>query len=359
MQLSASNPLSLAALALPSTTGDAQVLLPSGAFDAPRGAMQGSGPWYLSSDRGQALASALQSRARDIPIDYEHQTLRAATNGQPAPAAGWIEPSAIQWDPERGLVATSVHWTDRAAAHIAASEYRYVSPVFSYSADGAVLDLYHVALTNTPALDDLPEVALAAMSSLTSTALEAPMDDLRERVLYLLNLPVTTTDAELLAALDKLKAMLSSDGSTAATSLFDALADRDTRIAALSAQVQQAPGPDVVADLQRQLAALQQSETDRQRASILTAALSDGRLVHDTPLHAYASGLPLDGLQSLVSSLTPIAALTGTQTGGRPPVTDPQSDLTPAELAVCSNLGLPVDEYRKARALKSAEVTAA
>ncbi|AUB85160.1 phage protease [Candidatus Thiodictyon syntrophicum] len=311
-------PPRIAALALPATVGAAQLLLPAGTFDAPRGAMLGAGPWCLSDDRGYILAEALGRRVKDIPVDYEHQTLRAAQNGQPAPAAGWVRPATIRFEPAVGLVAP-VDWTARAAAAIGADEYRYLSPVFTYDARGRVIDLLHLALTNTPALDCLPAVALAA-ASLLLTPPESPMDELRERLLYLLNLPLTTTGPELLAQLDTLKSMLGNgpDG-TAATSLPALLAARETRIAALTAQVQAAVPADLVADLQRQVAALTNDAQTRTRDTLLTAALSDGRLTPGSLLHTHAQSLVLPALQGLLGSLTPIAALSGTQTGGQAP----------------------------------------
>ncbi|AUB81446.1 phage protease [Candidatus Thiodictyon syntrophicum] len=343
-----SPPPRIAALALPATVGAAQLLLPAGTFDAPRGAMLGAGPWHLSEAQGRAQASALAQHAADLPIDYEHQTLRAADNGQPAPAAGWICPADILYEAGRGLVAATVHWTERAAAYITAGEYRYLSPVFTYGADGAVRELLHLALTNTPALDYLPEVALAAASLLSHAPAEAPMDDMRERVLYLLNLPMTTNDAELLAELDKLKALLGNgpDG-TAATSLPALLAERDTRIAALTAQVQAAPPADLITELRGQVAALMADGQARARTTLLAAAVADGRLPRDGKLFAYAQQLNPDALTALLADLPPIAALSGTQTGGQAPaaVATDATDGGPFTAALAAEFGTE-DAYR-------------
>ncbi len=42
-------------------------------------------------------------------------------------AAGWIE--ELTWEDGKGIMAR-VAWTDKAAAHLAAREYKYFSPVF-------------------------------------------------------------------------------------------------------------------------------------------------------------------------------------------------------------------------------------
>lgn len=317
----------VAALALPAQVGAAQVLIPAGEFAAPRGALLGgAGPWRLPPARGTALAAALGGRHADIPVDYEHQTLRAADNGQPAPAAGWVLPTEVTFDPAAGLVAARIHWTARAAAAIEAGEYRYLSPVFTFDpATGEVADLLHVALTNCPALD-LPEVALAALSSRSvlipteTTAMSDMAGELRERVLYLLNLPLTSTDGDLAAALDSLKSMILDGGEqAAAASLPEALTAYRAQVAALTAQVQAAPSPALVADLQGQVAALTAAAEARERATLLAAARADGRLLPGTALDAHCAGLPLAALSALLPGLTPIAALSATQTGGQPP----------------------------------------
>jgi phage I-like protein len=43
-------------------------------------------------------------------------------------------------------------------------KHRFISPVFSYDKTGQVLELLNAALTNTPAVDGMEEVLLAAAS---------------------------------------------------------------------------------------------------------------------------------------------------------------------------------------------------
>lgn len=157
-----------------------QRLLPAGRFDAPRGAMQGEGPWYLDSTKADALIARARLRGADIPMDYEHQILLSAKNGQPAPASGWIAPSSLQWVSEGAEpgVYGRVSWTPRAAALIEAREYRYMSPVFSYGTNGAVVDLLHVALTQTPAIElSTPPRTLAAGSQPRSVSSPLRMNE--------------------------------------------------------------------------------------------------------------------------------------------------------------------------------------
>ncbi len=103
------------------------------------------------------------TRADDFVIDYEHQTIQASKNGQPAPAAGWFK--RLEWREGQGLFAVDVRWTARAAAMIVAREYRYISPVFGFDpTTGEVQSLQSAAITNNPALDGLTDIAAAKYS---------------------------------------------------------------------------------------------------------------------------------------------------------------------------------------------------
>ena len=132
--------LLVTALALPASQkaglGRAQVL-PAGEFAARDGRPGPGKCWTLTDAAGTQLAAELSVIAAQTPIaiDYEHQTLLAATNGQPAPAAGWM--LGFDWLAGEGLFA-EVRWTPRALALIAADEYRYISPVILYDAQGCV-----------------------------------------------------------------------------------------------------------------------------------------------------------------------------------------------------------------------------
>lgn len=356
----------------PDADGSIQ-LFPAGDFDAPRGALRGKGPWRLDAQSAQRLISAVSQRSNDILIDYEHQSLLCAKNGQPVPAAGWIAGASLEWrdDPlaTTGLFATQVKWAAAASNLINADEYRYLSPVFSYDAKtGEVLDILNVALTNNPAIDGMQAVTVAAASLLASTSLinptESAMDEeLRERLLWLFNLPTLATDADILAELDKAKALISSPD-TAATSLLDVLAAKNDEIAALSAQVgteaaQITPEVDltkyapisVVNELHGQLAALSAGAVDDRVEKLIEQGKADGRIIGEE----YAAYLTSMGkknfaaLSGLLATAQPIAALTGMQTDGRDPVATNHSGLTEDELAVCSALNVDVDEFKKTK----------
>lgn len=172
-------------------------LFPLGTF-RPR---DGRKAFHLTDPQAVMAASRQYAGKRLIPIDYEHQTQHAVKNGQPAPAAGWID--ALRTN-ESGIWGR-VQWTERARAHLAAREYRYLSPTFIPRPDGGVAFIIGAALTNTPALDEL-----AALAS-TQPRKETNMDELLAELRQLLALPDTATPADILA---KVRALLTVTAST-------------------------------------------------------------------------------------------------------------------------------------------------
>lgn len=70
--------------------------------------------WLMDNAAALACIEAFAAMSRKLKIDYEHQTIHAGTNGQPAPAAGWIQ--SLEWRPDEGLVA-QVEWTRARRRH--------------------------------------------------------------------------------------------------------------------------------------------------------------------------------------------------------------------------------------------------
>jgi len=321
---------SIAALSIAlNSTGGAVQLMPAGVFDAPRGALSGQGPWRLTPDNAPALMASVARRINDMLIDYEHQSLLSAQNGKPAPAAGWIKPNSLRYDEAKGLLAASVTWTEVAAAAIAADEYRYISPVFTYDArTGDVLDLINVALTNSPAIDGMDAVTLAAArQSLLQTSQpdeENPVADTTS-LIALLGLAATATSEDIHNAVLALKAKA------------DAGEAKDAEIAALKTQTpdpaQFAPVA-VVTSMQAELAALKAKEVEREINDLIQPALTDGRLLPAQEAWARELGKSNPAaLSQFLQTATPIAALSGMQTQGKAPTAPPSGE---ALVAACN-----------------------
>ncbi len=148
------------------------------------------------------------------------------------------------------------------------------------------------------------------------------------------------------AQLQKLITQLSGEQGTAAASadISALLSSKDTQIAALSAQVG-TPDPakfvpiGVMQDMQGQIAALTAQVNESKVADLVDVALSDGRLLPSQEPWARDLGKTnLAALTAYLDTAPKVAALSGTQTGGKPPeATQTQPD--DALLAVCSMFG--------------------
>ncbi|SFM67282.1 Mu-like prophage I protein [Nitrosomonas nitrosa] len=187
----------IAACAISVTAANEIQLFPAGQFRATDGRPHDVPHWFIDAALAAQIIAEFEARANRTVVDYEHQTLLAAQNGQPAPAAGWF--GKLAWR-ESGLYAVDVEWTERATQMIEGGEYRYISPVFTYDKKtGKVKRLLHAALTNNPALDGMD--AVAASQFFNQEKLN--MDQLLEQLRWLLNMPVTATVDEVVTELQK------------------------------------------------------------------------------------------------------------------------------------------------------------
>ena len=336
------------------TTSDKTRLMPAGTFHAPRGAAEGTGPWHLSAEAAQAIIRLAAGRSTDIALDYEHQTLYAEKNGKPAPASGWLDPRSLEWR-EDGLYG-AITWTAAASAAIDANEYRYLSPVFPYDANGVPLDLLHLALTNTPAIDEgAAQLAAARMSVTNDTPEETDTVD-REQLIAALGLAKEATDEQITTAIAALKAA-KADADAFRTELgANADAKPAEAVAALKASSGSAPADmsqyvpkEVYEETTQQLAALKANSNTAELDALIKEGLDDGRI----PGQKTADWLRKQGIAACKAHLDgapSIAALRTTQTQGKPPENTQAKDgeLNEAELAVCKAMGLTAEQYRAA-----------
>lgn len=354
-------PIAIASLSVALTPGDNSLqLMPAGLFRSNDGRPTTCDGWYIDDEIAARLIEVADERKTPYVIDYEHQSMHAATSGNPAPAAGWFK--KLEWREGQGLYAVDVRWTKRARDFIAAEEYAFISPMFAFHKErGTVEVLLNAALTNNPALDGMDDVSLAAatriVAALTAPAgalpaelpIEDPMniEELLEQLRWLLNMPVGATAEDVKAQLQKLIDQLTGGQGTAAASIDLAalLTEKDTQIAALTSnQLDKAKWVPIeaVQELRNQVASLTQRVASSETDTLVSAALSDGRI---TPaMEGWARDLAKtnpDALRDFVGKASPIAALSSTQSSVKKP--DPQPDgsqLTSEELAVCSAMGL-------------------
>lgn len=346
-------------------------LLPAGTFAG----RDGAGPYHLDDPQGVIAATLAAAAGADLPIDYDHQILWSQRNGQPAIAGGWFKGFEVR----DGEIWARVEWTPAAAAHIAAREYRYMSPVFLHDAAGKIIRIEHAALTNTPNLEleaissrtqtnggsMTPEQVIAALFAAYGLKPDTPAEGL---VTYAqgeakslaamakrLGLPETAMAyeadkalADVLAAVEETaKAMGMSDPvkpAQLAACARDVLAKRGQPDASPD-PTKWAPVSELQAVASR-LAALENSQAKDKAVEAVEAAMKAGKVTpgnKDWAL-AYASK-DLKGFEAFAAVAPSIVKPGPEGPHGQPPAADGQ--LGEEALAVCSQLGISAEDYKR------------
>lgn len=345
-------------------------LLPVGPFKARDGRPFDvpGGHWQLDKTIATTLINRAKALGQDILIDYDHQTLNVEKTGKEAPAAGWYNGDEIEWREGRGLF-IKPRWTERAAALVAAKEYRFLSAVFPYDAQGRPLELRMTAITNDPGVVGMQ--ALAALSAQliqpgqpATLTKENSMNELLKKLLAKLGIELTgdPTDEQLQKALTELDSLQAS--AKKAPELEAALSAEKTALAALKAQttsVQQGAQVDLAQyvpvatynALVTQVAALTAQVDTTDAATLIKEARTAGKVVaaEEEYLTAYAAQKGVAALKALLEPRPPIAALTASQTAA---VTLPEKKgeavLSAEDKYAADQLGISHEDFAKAKA---------
>ena len=348
------------------------LLLPAG--EIPTRPHDPRAPWR--NPDADAVVAATRELGLELPIDYEHQSLRAGQNGQPAPAAGWIK----RVFERAGAVWGEVEWTEKAAAMIAAREYRFISPTFIYhKASRVVRFLTGAALVNDPALymraiaraestdegeSDMDLKALAKAFGLADTATEAEimaaansavvaqtaLGTIAEALGQAKNAAVDTTVAAVVEMAKGRKAIAKAAGLTE-----DASAE-DVEQAVATAKASAGGDPDPAAFVPRAefdalKGRLTTLETDGAAASATAAvdqAIKDGKVTpasRDWAL-GYAAKDP-EGFAAFVKDAPKILSSGRVAPAGKPG--EGGGALTDEERAVCRATGVSEEDFIKSR----------
>lgn len=330
--------------------GAAIQLTPAGVFKARDGRPGGKLPgWKIDSAIAAKVIARAAARQTPFVTDYEHQTLLAEKNGQPAPAAGWFK--GLEWRDGQGLFATDVAWTAKAKAHIEAGEYKFISPVFSFDhTTGEVLELQMAALTNTPAVDGMDAVAALAQDFFNRSPGEhSRKEPEMKAIAILLGLAEDASEADITAAVTALKAK-TGEQETQITAL-------KTETAALKTQT---PDPakfvpvETVTQLQGEIAALTTRLNDTELEDVIQVALSSGKLL--PAMESWARDLGKKDLAALKSYIqtNPAVVPNGNQTNGKGPGAGNDGELSAADLAVCKSMGIKPEDFKATLAEQAA-----
>lgn len=259
----------------------------------------GRGPYQLDA---QAVTAAFAQHGADLPVDYEHQSLGAVAKSGPVPAAGWITAVEPRADGLWGRVA----WTAQAAQLLRDRAYRYLSAVFDHLPDGRVIKLRGAGLVHSPNLPiqaaasqvvagagaSIPSTPIPTIAATTAAQGQKTMtmtiDEMLERLRYMLNLPTLTDAAGVLAELDKLKTALGSASSTVAAQSEQIAqlqaAATAAQAAQTAAQASTTPNPAQWVPMGQyqavtaQLASLQNNQATSAVQAAVTAAMSAGKV---------------------------------------------------------------------------------
>ena len=340
----------------PESDGWAQ-LLPAGHFSAVDGRPfdVAGGQWFLDGTIAEQLINQVRGLTNDRLIDYEHQTLMAEENGQPAIASGWFNADEMEWREGDGLY-IKPRWTDKAKEHIQADEYRFLSAVFPYDKKtGAPVALKMAALVNYPGLDGLKQVSAlkGAFENNSNQSEENAMEQWLKDLLASIGIEVTedkVSDEQGQAALSAVKALnTKAEKSDELTDEVAALkANTKTGEVDLSQYVPKAMYDASVVEI----ASLKGENSQHSVDQMIKDAMDEGRAFkrEEDYLKSFGKQQGEAALKAMLESRAPIAALKGKQTDELPdPNKGGDKDLTEEELAVLKATGASKEEYLKAR----------
>lgn len=334
---------------------------PAGQFKPRDGREMKVPAWNIDAALATAVVQRFDAKKTPPVLDYEHQTLWKEENGQPAPAAGFFR--SLEWRDGEGLFA-QVELTARAKQYIADGEYRYFSPVFMFDpVTGDVLDIQMGALTNNPAIDGMQALSGRAAATF-QLSIDPPNEEplvnpLLLAVLAALGLAETTTEEQAIAALTahttdlvSLRKQLGLDDTAACSAMVAACTGLKAKAATATDPSKSVPVA-VVEELKGEIAALTARLGERDQQDLegeISAALGDGRLHKSQEQWARDLGKAnRASLSAYLSTVKPIAALSGSQTGGEPPVKDEKTGLNADELAVCTAMGITAEAFKAAK----------
>ena len=283
----------------------------------------------MTPEGARKVIAKAQQKKNDLFVDYEHQTLKAELNGQPAPAAGWIKPETLKFVEGKGLFA-EVKWTKKAKEHIDAGEYRYISSNIIYNKEtGEVVSLFGAALVNHPAVDGMEPVTELKADS-TAKNLYSPLCGLLNALGVTVADNITPSHIE-----DAAKAMLNQQPEKAEPA--SDVEGLTAQLKTIQNQINELQGFKEEAD---SLSALREKETIER---LIQDAQTDGRVIAREVEEYTAFGVEYgsERLKAFLDKRMGILALKGKQTDELDPPEALKSKMnrSKAEQEVLSNCG--------------------
>lgn len=290
--------------------------------------INGTGPFRVAD--AQAVIAASLSDPRGIPVDENHSTQIRGARGEPAPARGWVKDLEARADGIWGRV----EWNATGEALMSERAYRGLSPVIQHLADGTVVQIRSVALTNTPNL-----IGLTALNT------ETPMN--WANIAKALGLADDAGEDAILAAIAKMKGgtteALQSSLATIATSLGVASQDPVAIEAAarLAGTLQT-----TVTSLQSEVAELRAAGAKAAAKAFVDGEIAKGRLI-PVPLIADLETMHSSNAAAAARWVEAFPIGTAARVTTQAPQLQPAvlTSLNSEQIAVADQLGLPHDTY--------------
>jgi len=128
-----------------------------------------SGEFAFTGEALSHIVARFDADENPLPVTYGHPE---HSSGKPVPAAGWIREMEVRAGDDGAELWGRVEWTDTAAQHIRAGEYRYCSVVVDFApidrASGepaGLAEMYELGLTNSPFLPGMTPITLSRVGA--------------------------------------------------------------------------------------------------------------------------------------------------------------------------------------------------
>ena len=270
------------------------------------------GPYFVKSM--QAIADQLKDGDK-LPIDECHASDRAAPQGQPAPARGWIVALEARADGLWG----KVEWTGQGRQLMEDKAYRGISPAILHDHEKTVRSVLRASLINTPNLKGL--VALHS---------EESGMDWKAKLIELLKLDSEADDAAIEAAL---KASMEAEPAVAT----QGQQLESEAVVALQAELTDTAG---------KLNALQAQVSRDQAVSFVDGAIAAGR-VGLKPLRDEYIALHMEDAARAAKLIGGMPVLKGSTHAAEIVNDTDEGGLSAADRQVIALMGLSEDEYKE------------
>jgi phage I-like protein len=296
----------------------------------PWGEFFGNGRRFVFDEASlAAVRQQLATQGRPWVLDWHHATLDAEQGKRDkAPAAGFVYDLVV----EEGYVYGLVEWTPEGALDVVKGAFGFISPVLMHTEDGHIVGYHSHALTNRPGTHWQRRIGL-----------EEKMDWLKQ----LLGLAQDATEEQTKAALEALTAraklgdLLVQALQLTDTSLTPELRGRVIRLAASEGVMEE------VKTLRAQLEQDRQERDQNRVASLVEAALEDGRILEtQKATFLRLAAQDFEGAKAALEAL-PKRVPTGLPALNKQPAQAQATRLSDNDLAVARIVGVSEEALKK------------